>query len=118
MRTLGLAFLKAGQRRGIDSFIEAGDGLMDASARLDSDQITTIQKSRKWMLESLVLALIGVSIAILLGRLAGDYWSAAWGMSPIILLFAWTPWALESSRRKKAERDAFHHLQQLRKMRD
>ncbi len=117
MRTLGKAFQSVGEKRGIESLIDAGENLMHAANDLDQPPSQDVDKSSKWILVSIALSATGVGLTLLLGWLANDYWSASWGMAPIVFLLAWVPWYQESSRRQKQARDAFDRLQAWRKKR-
>lgn len=112
MRALGKAFHSVGEKRGIESFIEAGENLMHAADDLDPPPKRDVDKSSKWIPVSIALSAIGVGLTLLLGWLADDQLSAAWGMTPIIFLLAWVPWRMESAEREKQARDAFIRKQE------
>jgi hypothetical protein len=111
MRTLGKAFLSVGHERGIQSFVESGESLLDSADELDPPPTQAVEKSKKWIPVSIALAAIGVGLTLLLGWLADDYFSASWGMAPIVFLLAWIPWHQESERHYQAARDAFFRIQ-------
>lgn len=113
MRTLGKAFLSVGHKRGIGSFVEAGEGLLDSADELDPPPTQAIEKSGKWIFETIFLASVGCVVTILLGWLVDDYWSAAWWMAPIFIPLAWLPWSIESAEREKQARDAFFRNQEM-----
>lgn len=115
MRALGKAFLSAGGRFGQESFVEAGESLLNAADDIDPPPTQSVEKSSGWIAVSIALSAIGVGLGLFLGWLAGDYWSAIWGMTPIVVLLAWIPWEMESTRRQADARKAFEHLQEWRK---
>lgn len=117
MRALGQTLLSAGGRFGQESFVEAGEKLLDAADDVDPPPTQDIEKSSVWIAESITLSVIAISIGLLLGWLADDYWSAIWGMTPIVVLLAWIPWEMESTRRQTNARKAFERLQEWRKKR-
>lgn len=117
LRTLGGAFLSVGHKRGIESFVESGEYLLDVVDDLDPPPKQDVARSSEWIAVSVSLAAIGVGLTLLLGWLAGDYWSVSWGMAPLVVLFAWTPWGIESDRRNKDARDAFFRLEEWRRRR-
>ena len=112
MRTLGKAFLSVGHKRGIQSFVESGESLLDSADELDPPPTQTFEKSGKWIPVSIALSAFGVGLAVLVGWLADDYWSAAWWMAPIVVLLAWVPWNMESAEREKQAPDAFFRNQE------
>jgi hypothetical protein len=112
MRTLGKAFLSVGHKRGIQSFVESGESLLDSADELDPPPTQAIEKSGKWIFETIFLASVGCVVTILLGWLVDDYWSAAWWMAPIFIPLAWLPWSIESAEREKQARDAFFRNQE------
>lgn len=117
LRTLGKAFLSVGHKRGIESFIESGENLLNVADDLDPPPKQDVVRSRKWIAVSIALAAIGVGLTLLLGWFAGDYWSASWGMAPLVFLLAWIPWSQESESRNKKAHDAFLRMQEWRKRR-
>lgn len=117
MRALGQAFLSAGGRFGQESFVEAGETLLNAADDMDPPPTQDVEKSSSWIAVSIALSAIGVGMGQLLGWLTDDYWSALWGMAPIIALLAWLPWEMESKRRDADARKAFEKLQEWRKKR-
>lgn len=117
MRTLGKAFLSVGHKRGIQSFVESGESLLDSADELDPPPTQTFEKSGKWIPVSIALSAFGVGLAVLVGWLADDYWSAAWAIGPIFLMMLALPWSKESDRRFQSKRDAFERLESWRKRR-
>ncbi len=117
MRALGQAFLSAGGRFGQESFVEAGENLLNASDDMDPPPKQDVEKNSNWIAASITLSAIGVGFGLLLGWLADDYWPALWGVAPIVFLLGWIPWGMESKRRDADAREAFEQLQEWRKRR-
>jgi hypothetical protein len=117
MRALGQAFLSAGEHFAQESFVKAGENLFNAADDIDPPPTQNVEKSSSWVAVSFALSAIGVGLGQLLGWLADDYWSALWGMAPIVVLLAWLPWGMESKRRDADARKAFEKLQEWRKKR-
>ncbi len=117
MRTLGKAFLSVGHKRGIQSFVESGESLLDSADELDPPPTQAFEKSGNWIFETIFLASVGCVVTLLLGWLVGDYWAAAWAIGPIFLMMLALPWSKESDRRFQSKRDAFERLESWRKRR-
>lgn len=117
LRALGKAFQSVGEKQGIETFIEAGENLLHAANDLDQPPSQDVDKSSKWIFETIFLASVGCVVTLLLGWLVNDYWSAAWAIGPVFLMMLALPWYQESSRRKEHARDAFFLLQEWRKKR-
>lgn len=115
MRALGRAFLSAGGRFGQESFVEAGENLLNAADDIDPPPTLGVEKSSSWIAVSIALSAIGVGLGLFLGWLADDYWIALLGMAPIVFLLGWTPWEMESNRRDADSRKGFEQLQEWRK---
>lgn len=117
LRALGKAFQSVGEKRGIETFIEAGENLLHAASDLDQPPSQVVEKSSKWIPVSVALSVVGVGLALLLGWLVEDQLTAEWWMAPIVFLLAWVPWSQESNRRDKQAQDAFFLLQEWRRSR-
>jgi hypothetical protein len=117
MRALGQAFQSAGGRFRHESFVEAGEKLLDAADDMDPPPKQDVEKNSNWIAVSITLAAIGGCLGLLLGWIADDYWSALWGIAPIVFLLSWVPWKMESKRRDADTREAFERLQEWRKRR-
>lgn len=115
MRALGHAFKTVGRSRGIESFADSGERLLSAADELSQPPEVLVVRRKTWILESLLLTVMSVGLTLVLGWFVKDYWTASWAMAPIVLLFAWLPWEMESRKRFMDEREAFERQQEWRR---